>query len=53
MSKETDNTPDGFDARPLLKSLTHKPGAYQMLDSKHRVMPARFFAVATTRRLAG
>ena len=38
MSATKDNAPVGFDAGPLLKNLTHRPGAYQMLDSKQRVI---------------
>lgn len=38
MSATKDNAPPGFDAGPLLKNLTHRPGAYQMLDSKQRVI---------------
>jgi excinuclease ABC subunit C len=38
MSMGGENLSGGFDAAPLLKSLTHKPGTYQMLDSKHRVI---------------
>ena len=38
MSATKDTAPVGFDAGPLLKNLTHRPGAYQMLDSKRRVI---------------
>jgi len=38
MSAPRDSAPVGFDAGPLLKNLTHRPGAYQMLDSKRRVI---------------
>jgi len=38
MSASKDSTPAEFDAGPLLKNLTHRPGAYQMLDSKRRVI---------------
>jgi len=38
MSAPRDSAPVGFDAGPLLKNLTHRPGAYQMLDSKQRVI---------------
>ena len=38
MSATKDTTPVEFDAGPLLKNLTHRPGAYQMLDSKRRVI---------------
>ncbi len=38
MSATKDSTPVEFDPGPLLKNLTHRPGAYQMLDSKRRVI---------------
>jgi len=38
MSASKDSAPAEFDAGPLLKNLTHRPGAYQMLDSKRRVI---------------
>ena len=27
-----------FDAKPFLRSLTHRPGVYRMLDAKHKVI---------------
>ena len=33
-----DTSPTNFDASSLLKGLTHKPGTYQMLDSRQRVI---------------
>ncbi|MFL2554652.1 MAG: excinuclease ABC subunit UvrC [Candidatus Rariloculaceae bacterium] len=38
MNSERDTSSSGFDAGPLLKNLTHKPGTYQMLDGEHRVI---------------
>ncbi len=40
MSAAEENAPGAgaFDARARLKNLTHRPGAYQMLDAKRRVI---------------
>ena len=38
MSAEAPGMPEAFDAGSMLKNLTHRPGAYQMLDAKGRVI---------------
>jgi len=38
MNSERSSLRGGFDAKHLLKGLTHKPGIYQMLDSKNHVI---------------
>ena len=40
MTVTEESAPDAgaFDPRPLLQNLTHRPGAYQMLDAKRRVI---------------
>ncbi|MGI9258976.1 MAG: excinuclease ABC subunit UvrC, partial [Gammaproteobacteria bacterium] len=38
MSADASSSPETFDAGPLLKNLTNRPGAYQMLDAKSRVI---------------
>ena len=32
------NDESQFDVKPFLRSLTHRPGVYRMLDAKHKVL---------------